>query len=106
MKTLHNTQHDKRGMTSRKGSGWLKRAMLFLVMILLGSLVSVAGYPPQKLSMLSVDGITIILLVKPDTAAEEVPAEIARLFPDEHAARMDQLINSQFDLSTMTKPEE
>ncbi|MFO7978799.1 MAG: hypothetical protein R6U64_09080 [Bacteroidales bacterium] len=44
--------------------------------------------------------------MKPDTAAEEVPAEIARLFPDEHAARMDQLINSQFDLSTMTKPEE
>ncbi len=77
-----------------------------MTMILLGSLISMANYPPQKLSILGVNGITIHLLVKPDTAPEALPAEIARLFPCERAARMNQLIYGQFDLSTMTKPEQ
>lgn len=110
MKTLQHNQHDKMGRTSRRqpsnhGSGWLKKGMLFLVMVLLGALVHSANYPPQKLSVLGLDGLTTELLITPDSAAEEVPAEIARLFPDEHAARMDQLINAQIDLSSMTKPE-
>jgi hypothetical protein len=83
----------------------MKTRMLIIATMLLFSIASQAGSPQRSLTIFGINGRNVEIPVKVEEAHDSVPAAIAEIFREMEANRRDSLINHQFDLSNMSRPE-
>ena len=83
----------------------MKTKTLIIATMLLFSIASQAGNPQRSLTIFGINGRNVEIPVKVEDAQDSVPIEIAGVYREMEAKRKDSLINHQFDLSKMSRPE-